>query len=150
MMVSDMLGEAVPAAAADTTGPLINALSISAVPPTSLTPEVDAMVARYEGDYEAVKARSLASTLGLRGKLSDLASQLARVQDENDAIRQRYLELEDSWTAMGDENNALKRRVAALEEELAGKDSALNTAQTLNKSLEQKLGEVHETYLKQR
>jgi chromosome segregation ATPase len=108
------------------------------------------MVNRYEGDYEAVKARSLASTPGLKGKLSDLASQLARVQDENDAIRQRYLELEDAWTAMGDENGALKRRVVALEEELADKSGSLSTAQALNNSLEQKLEDVHNTFLHQR
>merc|ERR1712130_1002327 len=96
--------------------------------PTSLAPEVEAMVTRYEGDYEAVKARSLASTPGLRGKLSDLASQLARVQDENDSIRQRYLELEDAWTIMGDENTAMKKRVAILENELAEKAAALDTA----------------------
>jgi len=113
-------------------------------------PEVEAMVTRYEGDREAVKARSLASTPGLRGKLSDLASQLARVQDENDAIRQRYLELEDAWTAMGNENNALVRRFKSLEEELADSQRAARTAQELNKSLEAKLGEVHSSFLEQR
>merc|ERR1711865_799147 len=82
---------------------------------TPLNPEVEAMVRRYEGDREAVKARSLAATPGLRGKLTDLSSQLARVQDENDLIRQRYLELEDAWQAMGEENNNLKRKNATLE-----------------------------------
>merc|ERR1719487_1161087 len=122
MMVSDILGESIPSAAKDATGPLYNALSVDAIAPvTSLTPEVEAMVSRYEGDYEAVKARSLASTPGLKGKLSDLASQLARVQDENDSIRQRYLELEDAWTIMGDDNAALQKKVASLDSELTDK-----------------------------
>jgi Ca2+-binding EF-hand superfamily protein len=149
MMVSDML-TTVPAVGG-VAGPYTTALATTDVlAATTLAPEVESMVARYEGDYEAVKARSLASTPGLRGKLSDLASQLARVQDENDAIRQRYLELEDAWTAMGDENSALKNRVAALEEELAGKTQSLNTSQILNKSLEERLEETHNTYLQQR
>merc|ERR1719197_108610 len=127
MMVSDMLGETTTAAFGD--GAMAPSMAATAVVPSSLAPEVEAMVTRYEGDYEAVKARSLASTPGLRGKLSDLASQLARVQDENDAIRQRYLELEDAWTSMGDENAALVKRVAALES---------------------KLGEVHSSFLESR
>merc|ERR1719247_2481779 len=124
------------------------AVAVQAAAP--LAPEVEAMVSRYEGDYEAVKARSLASTPGLKGKLSDLASQLARVQDENDSIRQRYLELEDAWTTMGDENSSLKKRVRMLEGELAEKTHSCSTAQTLNKSLEERLDEVHNTFLQQR
>merc|ERR1719473_2223250 len=137
-MVSSMLGE-VPLVASEYPSAIVSSMeeSQALVSATSLAPEVEAMVARYEGDYEAVKARSLASTPGLRGKLSDLASQLARVQDENDAIRQRYLELEDAWTSMGDENGALVKRVAALEAELAEKTHSCSTAQTLNKSLEE-------------
>jgi len=149
MMVSDMLGESIPSSAKDT-GSSINALSVSAKPTTTLTPEVSAMVTRYEGDYEAVKARSLASTPGLRGKLSDLASQLARVQDENDTIRQRYLELEDAWTIMGDENGAMKKRIQMLEGELNEKTSSLAQSQQLNATLEEKLTEVHQTFLETR
>lgn len=151
MMVSDMLGESIPAVAQDSTGPLFNSLQVGNVlPSTSLTPEVDSMVARYEGDYEAVKARSLASTPGLRGKLSDLASQLARVQDENDSIRQRYLELEDAWTVMGDENGAMRKRISILEGELREKSSALATSQELNRTLDDKLRTTHHNFVDQR
>merc|ERR1719473_1047321 len=150
-MVSSMLGE-VPLVASEYPSAIVSSMeeSQALVSATSLAPEVEAMVARYEGDQEAVKARSLASTPGLRGKLSDLAAQLARVQDENDAIRQRYLELEDAWTAMGDENNALKRRCAAQEQELADQGTALSAAQELNTALEEKLDAMHKTFLEQR
>jgi len=145
MVVSDMYGVALEAA---------NSNAIVEAPvedvATPLNPEVEAMVRRYEGDREAVKARSLASTPGLRGKLTDLSSQLARVQDENDVIRQRYLELEDAWQAMGDENNSLKRRNAALEAELQEKSSALTESQALNKQMTDKMGETHASFLQQR
>jgi len=117
---------------------------------TPLNPEVEAMVRRYEGDREAVKARSLAATPGLRGKLTDLSSQLARVQDENDVIRQRYLELEDAWQAMGEENNNLKRKNATLESELQEKSAALEESQALNKQMQSKLEETHASFLQQR
>jgi Ca2+-binding EF-hand superfamily protein len=150
-MVMDMLGAELPSIR-DTPGTgLVETMASGAVQAAApLTPEVEAMVSRYEGDREAVKARSLASTPGLRGKLSDLASQLARVQDENDAIRQRYLELEDAWTSMGDENGALVKRVAALEAELRTSNKAKNDATALNRSLESKLGEVHSSFLESR
>lgn len=148
MMVSDMLGDALPKDSA--AAPAGGALVLTAAPTTSLAPEVEAMVSRYEGDYEAVKARSLASAPGLQGKLSDLASQLARVQDENDAIRQRYLELEDAWTIMGEENEGLQDKVDELESEVQEKTASLTTAQKLNASLDEKLAEVHQTFLQQR
>jgi len=117
---------------------------------TPLNPEVEAMVRRYEGDREAVKARSLAATPGLRGKLTDLSAQLARVQDENDVIRQRYTELEDAWQAMGDENNNLKRQNSTLNSELLDKTSALEDAQTLNTELKKKLEQTHSSFVQQR
>lgn len=108
------------------------------------------MVQRYEGDREAVKARALSATPGLKGKLTDLAAQLARVQDENDLIRQRYAELEDAWQAMGDENNGLKRKNSTLASELADKSAALEDAQTLNAELQKKLAETHQHFVEQR
>jgi len=151
MLVSGMLGE-VPAAASEYPSAIVTSMTESQalVSAVTLAPEVEAMVNRYEGDYEAVKARSLASTPGLKGKLSDLASQLARVQDENDSIRQRYLELEDAWTTMGDENAALQKRVVSLDYDLDDKSSALDTSLSLNSTLETKLEEVHKTFLHQR
>jgi len=146
LMVSDMYGLALDSkqSTAIAEAPAIQNVA------TPLNPEVEAMVRRYEGDREAVKARSLAATPGLRGKLTDLSSQLARVQDENDVIRQRYLELEDAWQAMGEENNNLKRKNAALESELQAKSAALDESQALNKQLQQKLEETHASFLQQR
>jgi Ca2+-binding EF-hand superfamily protein len=146
LMVSDMYGLALDSKQSTA---IVEAPALDNVA-TPLNPEVEAMVRRYEGDREAVKARSLAATPGLRGKLTDLSSQLARVQDENDVIRQRYLELEDAWQAMGDENNSLKRKNGALESELQDKSSALAESQALNKQLQQKLEETHQSFLQQR
>lgn len=115
-----------------------------------LNPEVEAMVQRYEGDREAVKTRALSSQPGLRGKLTDLAAQLARVQDENDVIRQRYMELEDAWQALGDENNSLKRKNATISQELEDKNAALEQSQALNKELQAKWEETHSSFLQQR
>eukprot|EP00656_Telonema_subtile_P049207 TRINITY_DN605_c0_g1_i1.p1 TRINITY_DN605_c0_g1~~TRINITY_DN605_c0_g1_i1.p1 ORF type:complete len:906 (+),score=358.01 TRINITY_DN605_c0_g1_i1:120-2837(+) len=115
-----------------------------------LNPEVEAMVQRYEGDREAVKSRALAAQPGLRGKLTDLAAQLARVQDENDMIRQRYMEVEDAWQAMGDENNSLKHKNTTLSDELEEKTASLEEAQTSNQELQSKWNETHANFLQQR
>jgi len=51
---------------------------------------------------------------------------------------------------MGDDNVAMKKRIAILEKHLSEKNSALQQSQTLNVSLEEKLKEVHHTFLQQR
>jgi chromosome segregation ATPase len=56
--------------------------------------------------------------MALTGKLSALASQLAAVQEENDTIRGRYLELEDAWQGMIDENKAVHQQNGDLKLEL--------------------------------
>jgi len=146
MMLADLCG----VSAASKQAPQITASAGTDNVTTPLAPEVEAMVRRYEGDREAVKSRSLSATPGLRGKLTDLSAQLARVQDENDVIRQRYSELEDAWQAMGDENNSLKRQNDTLTAELYDKASALDDAQNLGAQMKDKLEQTHASFLQQR
>jgi len=143
MMVTDLYG--ITASAPDKTE-----LIVSEPESEVLHPEVEAMVQRYEGDREAVKARALSAQPGLRGKLTDLAAQLARVQDENDVIRQRYMELEDAWQALGDENNALKRKNSIISQELSDKSSVLEQAQSQNMEMQSKWEGAHSSFLQQR
>jgi len=77
---------------------------------------MDTVVARYAGEPGKVSqySRPLADAPGLKGKLSELASQLVAVQSENEAIRGRYLELEYAWQGMIQEN----KRVHSVNEEL--------------------------------
>jgi len=56
--------------------------------------------------------------MALTGKLSALASQLASVQEENDTIRERYVELEEAWQGMIDENKAVHTRNLELRDQL--------------------------------
>jgi hypothetical protein len=144
IMTSSLIGA--PAAPSHELAPVSGSDSAGA----ALAPEVEAMVRRYEGDREAVKAQSLAAQPGLRGKLTNLAAQLARVQDENDIVRLRYSELEDAWQAMGDENNALKSQNTQLTSELNDKTAALEDAQSLNQQLKAKLEQTHSSFLQQR
>merc|ERR1711990_1082752 len=90
--------------------------------------DVKGLVARYAGEPGELARKSISDTPGLKGKLSELATQLAAVQNENEAIRGRYLELEDAWSGMIEENKnvhaaneELRQRLAACEEESARK-----------------------------
>jgi len=105
------------------------------------------MGARYAGEPRASTRTAIADAPGLKGKLSELAGQLAAVQNENEAIRGRYLELEDAWQGMIDEN----KRVHATNEELrmmlaeseaanAQKDREISRMASKVKSLEAELG----------
>merc|ERR1711924_94625 len=105
------------------------------------------MGARYAGEPRASTRTAIADAPGLKGKLSELAGQLAAVQNENKAIRGRYLELEDAWQGMIDEN----KRVHATNEELrmmlaeseaanAQKDREISRMASKVKSLEAELG----------
>jgi chromosome segregation ATPase len=76
--------------------------------------DIDSVVARYAGEPRAATRTAIADAPGLKGKLSELAGQLAAVQNENEAIRGRYLELEDAFQGMIDEN----KRVHSTNEEL--------------------------------
>merc|ERR1711934_1172692 len=79
----------------------------------------------------------------LKNSLSDLASQLSKIQDENDTIRKRYLELEDAWQRLGAENKELRSENSDLKADNAAKTEALAKAQA-------QLNEVHESFLSQR
>merc|ERR1711966_543137 len=56
--------------------------------------------------------------MALPNKLSSLAGQLASVQEENDTIRGRYLELESAWQGMIDENKAVHEKNIELRDAL--------------------------------
>jgi len=90
------------------------------------------------------------SPTGLRGKLSDLAVQMAKIQRENDSIRSRYVEMEAAWQTMGLENRELKGRVATLESDLDASNRERDAAKAIVSSLEDKLRETHEGFLSQR
>merc|ERR1712178_472337 len=81
---------------------------------------------------------------------SDLASQLSKIQDENDTIRQRYLELEDAWQSLGVECKDLSKENAELKADNAAKTTALEEAQALVKTLEAKLDDTHASFVEQR
>jgi len=86
---------------------------------------VDAVVARYAGEPGfSAGSRALANAPGLKGKLSELAGQLASVQNENEAIRGRYLELEDAWQGMIEENKRVHAANVDLREHLAASEQA--------------------------
>lgn len=94
---------------------------------------VDSVVARYAGEPGSFSgSRVLSDAPGLKGKLSELAGQLASVQNENEAIRGRYLELEDAWQGMIEENKRvhsanmeLREALAACEESSAAKSNKI-------------------------
>jgi chromosome segregation ATPase len=78
--------------------------------------------------------KSLSSAPGLKGKLSELAGQLAAVQNENEAIRGRYLELEDAWQGMIEENknmhqanDRIRGRVSECESQNREKDAEIES-----------------------
>jgi len=91
--------------------------------------DVNSVVARYAGEPRQAGRTALSDAPGLKGKLSELAGQLAAVQNENEAIRGRYLELEDAWQGMIEENkrvhatnDELREMLAEAEEACASKD----------------------------
>jgi len=86
----------------------------------------------------------------LKNSLSDLASQLSKIQDENDTIRKRYLELEDAWQRLGAENKELRSENSDLKADNAAKTEALAKAQAQVQALQGQLNEVHESFLQQR
>merc|ERR1712195_207234 len=61
---------------------------------------------------------SLCSAMALTTKLTALTAQLASVQEENDTIRGRYLELEEAWQGMIDENKAVHEKNVELRDTL--------------------------------
>jgi len=95
------------------------------------------------------RARAMAAP-SLKNSLSDLASQLSKIQDENDTIRQRYLELEDAWQKLGVECRELRSENADLKADNAAKTAALEKANALVASLEHKLGDTHAAFVEQR
>jgi chromosome segregation ATPase len=56
--------------------------------------------------------------MALTTKLTALTAQLASVQEENDTIRGRYLELEQAWQGMIDENKAVHEKNVELRDSL--------------------------------
>lgn len=86
----------------------------------------------------------------LRNSLSDLASQLSKIQDENDTIRQRYLDLEDAWQTLGVECKQLREENADLRADNSKKTKELEEARAVVKTLEAKLDEVHASFVEQR
>jgi len=98
-------------------------------------PNVDYVLAKYggsQGPTGMASRTSISSTAGLKGKLSELAGQLAAVQSENEAIRGRYLELEDAWEGMIEENKrvhstneTLRDHLEECEESCAAKDQKI-------------------------
>lgn len=82
--------------------------------------------------------------------MSDLASQLSKIQDENDTIRQRYLELEDAWQTQGAVIEELRAENKYLKDDNEQKTTALAKAEALVKNLEAKLEDVHSSFLEQR
>jgi chromosome segregation ATPase len=86
----------------------------------------------------------------LKNSLSDLASQLSKIQDENDTIRKRYLELEDAWMSLGAECKELRAENADLKADNAAKTTALKAATDEVKRLEAKVDAVHASFKEQR
>lgn len=86
----------------------------------------------------------------LKNSLSDLASQLSKIQDENDTIRQRYLELEDAWQTLGMECKQLRATNEEVVAENEQKTAALAKAEETVKLLEEKLDDVHASFVEQR
>merc|ERR1711924_507688 len=82
------------------------------------------MGARYAGEPRASTRTAIADAPGLKGKLGALAGQLAAVQNENEAIRGRYLELEDAWQGMIEENKRVHATNDELREQLANAEAA--------------------------
>merc|ERR1711907_635455 len=82
---------------------------------------------------------SILDTMALTGKLSALASQLAAVQEENDTIRGRYLELESAWQGMIDENRATHAKNLELREQLEASQQAANQIDQEKKALEREV-----------
>lgn len=94
---------------------------------------IDSVVARYAGTDgpSAAPSRPISDTPGLKGKLSELAGQLSSVQQENDAIRARYLELEDAWQGMIEENKALHGTNNELRNQLQAEEKRANEAKEM-------------------
>merc|ERR1711865_457530 len=80
---------------------------------------------------------SLCSAMALTTKLTALTAQLASVQEENDTIRGRYLELEEAWQGMIDENKAVHEKNVELRDCLEAKIAELeNSAVSMAQQLE--------------
>merc|ERR1711990_1394111 len=86
--------------------------------------DIDSVVARYAGEPRAAARTGMMTAPGLKGKLSELAGQLAAVQNENEAIRGRYLELEDAWQGMIEENKRVHATNDELREQLSNAEAA--------------------------
>merc|ERR1711939_739687 len=100
----------------------------------SMPGNVQDVVARYSGDGPAAK-KIIGDTPGLKGKLSELATQLASVQNENDAIRGRYLELEDAWQGMIEQNKEVHAQNQELRDQLSATETKLGMAEDRNNEL---------------
>jgi len=72
------------------------------------------------------------------------------VQYENHEMSQKYLELEEAWSAKGNANLALVDRCRRLEEENAAAREALEKAAGTNRSLETRLTATRKNYADQR
>lgn len=108
---------------------------------------INALVNKYTNEDKELDQQppqpSIGLTPGLKGKLSELAGQLAAVQNENEAVRGRYLELEKGWQDVLDENAAvytmneeLKDKLARSEAIVCEKDTTIQTLQAKVKQLE--------------
>merc|ERR1712072_86186 len=80
------------------------------------------------------------NAMALTEKLGALASQLAAVQEENDTIRGRYLELEDAWQGMIDENKAVHAKNVLLQEQLEAAQSGGTQLETDKAELQKEVG----------
>jgi|ERR1711907_65734 len=80
------------------------------------------------------------SSMALTEKLGSLASQLAAVQEENDTIRGRYLELEDAWQGMIDENKAVHAKNVLLQDQLEAAQGAATQLETDKSELQKEVG----------
>merc|ERR1711924_517495 len=90
------------------------------------------------------------SSPSLKNSLSDLASQLSNIQDENDVIRRRYLDLEDAWQTLGLECNQLRASNDELVADNEKKTAALARAEATVSELKAKLDDVHASFVEQR
>merc|ERR1712028_229374 len=85
---------------------------------------------------------SLCSAMALTTKLTALTAQLASVQEENDTIRGRYLELEEAWQGMIDENKAVHEKNVELRDSLEASGAANKALSSDKACLEAKIAEL--------
>jgi len=78
--------------------------------------------------------------MALTGKLTALASQLAAVQEENDTIRGRYLELEDAWQGMIDENKSVHCKNLELRDQLEASEASNAALSSEKETLQKEVG----------